>query len=669
MRMHDEDEELTIEKKLENLFNGRYKNITLAPDGEGVQSRGFIGFEGSRKVFIKVGKSVPGIIDPMANDIRVQSDIPIDEASRNGISPLIDYKPFNGTYVTVEPLFDGGKPLADWGRIEVKEDFEDFVRGLIHADTALVDEYRYFHMDLHPRNIMLRKREGNLEVRLTDLKSAKKVDDAKTQSITTERNRFGRCPFLDACFNDEAGKYTESSEIYQIATNAIYSVIGQAPVRYDFASKTAINTFTGESVLDENGKLDKDKHQAAIDEGKRRMPKKIRKAHGNWISEALTIDPEKRTKTLKRLDENFKTATSPGIIERVKRNLKTIAMAGAATLTAAGLSLIPISNHYEELHKQEIEQASKYRVVTDFNGSGLEFSNNLVELKTHISKAGTVYHEDEKMIRANPGEKLFTTITASKRPYPQERFEGVIGFEGQMYFEGHLFDDGALTKGFYVYPYEHDFTQHFGDQGFAGSWININVPENFKPGVYVLAVELLSPEAERQKRDKNLNKFEFSDPGKVLSRKRISVVVGEPENAVDFSYVRIHEWDSGFSLRDLNEEINSYSYRVARTENLEAVFEIPQENHYDYRKDDYGGLWLPKGSDTKQKNLYTTITDDCTGNIVYFTGIPIQRKYIGQPDKPIDKGLYWWNSGVPGREFAQELYDFRQSLESQRHDE
>ena len=114
MRMHDELGE-TIEGSLEKLFEGRYK-ITKAENGEGWDSRGYVGVEGDRRVFIKVAKPKTDETDPVLNDIKIQKGIPINGAFENGIIPIIDYRKFNGSYVTVEPEFTGSKTLRDWGR-------------------------------------------------------------------------------------------------------------------------------------------------------------------------------------------------------------------------------------------------------------------------------------------------------------------------------------------------------------------------------------------------------------------------------------------------------------------------------------------------------------------------------------------------------------------------
>lgn len=193
------------------------------------------------------------------------------------------------------------------------DNFENVFAQLIDA-VGYVSSCNMYHRDIKPENILI---NSTLELRLTDFGMACDKDEPKAKFSPSAGSRdvmdFGLCPI----FTGEDSKYDDRSEVYEVGMNMLYALTGSMHIKYDRDEKnpTAIILSTGESLLDENGKIKHKVHDNAVQEAVKQIPDEIRKKYGKVIKKCLAADPNERYKTVEDFIVAFQKAQYGDIIQ------------------------------------------------------------------------------------------------------------------------------------------------------------------------------------------------------------------------------------------------------------------------------------------------------------------------------------------------------------------
>lgn len=652
-----------LEKVQDILPADKYGAIERIEQEDGTRRAKFVGTWGrnghSRKVCHKVDKPVEGehALSLRERGYNTGRDIetllawdPI-EAGENRVSPLLDFHESEGVAISTEPFYEGAVSLGRYfsDRKPTKKEFESVFRDVITA-VRYANDRGVFHRDLNNNGIMVAKENGRLRARVTDWEIAVEADKVKDKPHTTVGSRSLRDPLLDA----EGAVYGVQAEMYQIAANALMVLTGEP-----FENK------------------DKDSVKDAL----KKVPWGIRRKHGGWIKSCLNYEPQSRPKDLKALGEMFGNASAPGILETLVNNgTTTLAVAGlAATTTFGGFASMGWLD-WEKINEGTDEYVAnygyvpeswKYPVIVEWDGLGMEYSNNLVELNMNVTRNADVegkqkFDENDNVIFAEPGETLWVTVGARELAWPKpERFPGSIGLEGRVYIEGYKDNDGDVAEDLRVVCRSHDQSPRYEGRAQLTDFARVDVPK--EPGVYVLAAELYAPDEERAHRNNPLSHFKFSNLGDVLSRERITIVAGDPEQKVALASLNFHEYslNNGWTTTDYARTQADGNYYGANMDKVDMDMVVPREGVVEDM--DWGKISLPRGTDTEPTNAYFTVKDS-GGELNYFTAVPVQREFWGTPGDESDASRYHWRPAVPGKDFAEQLLEYRESIESEGND-
>lgn len=662
------DESTLAEIVRDMLPKGKYHGIKPieTPGTSRANFQGMWGRNGgARPVRIKVDKAVDSARKnrrradgyDTANDATVLSHMPYDDVIEQGISPILDYEEADGVVVTVEPEFTEGLPLDKFFRWRKpsRQEFNQVVSGITRA-VRCGHSYGFYHRDLNSNNLMARKRGNGLETRVTDWELAVPKESVQDAPFNTSGTRSLRDPLL------ETRSYGDQSEIYQIAMNAI-------------------SLFSREALSWNNDLELKDpaKRKEAVRKAIGQMPKDIRKRHGKWIERSLSLDEKERFESFGEFADAISYACRPGFWERVKSHGKAIGIAGLTTaVLATGLGGA-IYGHSEKVHAERIYEASMPRVVASWNGRGIEQFNKQIEFD--VSLSGYVgqdrdhfqwYPERNKFLRVVPGQNLeFVAKASSHIEREGSKSAAWLNVGGQFYIEGERFDDGKAVKTFNVATEDSDEGKRVYDEHYYNpSQQTFQVPSHLKEGVYVFVAEFYAPtEGERTREfiEKNEHysisngwhdaKIRFEEPGKGIARKRIPLVVGNPEQISEVYNIGFNwpmtSWyarkleDSGLSCGEILAPREGIKFYTAGGDQKDLEEDLPRSNRDGETREGY------------------FCTRDSQGRIIGFTGVPLKSRAVFD-ETAVAKGYtrqdYFWDFGSIDRGFAERLVQYKESL-------
>lgn len=670
-------DETSLEDQVRDMLPAsKYHDIKMISGGDGTRRAKFRGnwvLNGhSRPVRIKVDKKVT---DPRSqamrekgydttNDATFLSQLPCDEATTNGVSPILDFEQKNGLIVSVEPEFNGTS-LAEFfkDRQPTKEEFNQVLAGVTRA-VQYVHDRGYYHRDLTDRNIMARRNGSGIETRLTDFEFSVPKERTDDTPFTTTGTRSLRDPLLST------QPYGDQSEIYQIAMNAV-------------------NLFRSEplQLYNENG-VDHDEHNKKVKKAILQLPKSIRKNHGKWIERALTVNSEERFAKFSDFVQAVDRARAPSMWERVKRNAKTIGtvagITGALAVGAGGM----LYGHAQKMYAEQIAEASIPRVETRWNGRGMEMFNDQIKLEVNLSgyngekkpENHQWYPHRNQFLRVEPGQELsFVAEISADIQRDETNSTAFVPFNGRFYIEGERFDDGSVVQEFIVNSENSDVAKRDYDMGYWNpSNKDFKLPSDMKEGVYIFAAEVFAPsEKERTKpyrweeeNSREVNnwaeaKIRFNHPDKAIARKRIPLVVGSPELAAEVYNLGFNWYKEDWDARKVNENISGYGYSIAPESAAHFFAEMPGTEYERYLSEGYRYLGLPNSErEGEGRDLIFHIRDS-QGKIIGFTGVPVETRKVF-PQSSVDEGhvkqQYEWDFGEVDKGFAGRLVAYRESL-------
>lgn len=275
----------------------------------------------------------------------------------------------------------------------------------------------------------------------------------------------------------------------------------------------------------------------------------------------------------------------------------------------------------------------------------MEIGNNLVELDIAAkSKKGDEFPQ-QRYLTVTPGEELSATLRLRNIANPMKKKGYIRTFNGQVYVEGFFGDEFTITSE----PY--NTTGMYEARGYVGvGYVHPTIPLSLREGTYVLAIELYAPPIQVYE------KLHFVEPGMILARKRIPLVVGSPPNKMDITRIELG-LESSIHIGDVE---NSAPLFV----NLKKPFSydvfIP-ELGYKERMKDHGGsntFWtglgfLPDGISEMDGTLGISIQEG--NNVIACSFVPMN--YVRHTPT-----YAHWRLGIPGKEFSEKLVSYRKQF-------
>ncbi|MBS3167729.1 protein kinase [Candidatus Woesearchaeota archaeon] len=607
-----------------------------------------------------------------ANDIRHLCHI--EDAELHHLMPLLDYFQDENLTVSVEPYYESKSldEMIQSPRMISIDCFEQVFSKVIHGVRYLNEVVGIFHRDLHPSNILI-KENGEFDVRITDFANAKRRDEVQPNVLPTMGAHLISDPRLLGRFTGIEREYDESAEIHALGICMYYTLQGKYPFEFDVDSGIAIDLETGESLLKDDGKLDFRKYEKSL---KRKLTSlgfdffDGGHRYSNLIYRCLTLNEKKKIKSLEELSQEFDSRKNKYLMNSpwfdrigagfVFTTLGSFALVCLGAVGTAVYDLVTNEHTFSNLNKPKLEQIQKYEVGAEWDAGKLEINNNLVGLDAtaliplKLKGACRMYPDYEEGCSIKPGEKLNFNITSRFKAVPGGTRGMTFPLDGSFYFEGYD------SKNFVIHPDGHDTMSSY-DEGWAGyRFDSINVPEDLRDGVYILALELYAPDNNFNQDDKFLARFNFLEPGKILARKRIPIVVGNPRHTVDVSGVRFGFWpyltvenlgrDRGSILLDARIVDPSLKYES-------AIPELGFKDNYQSqnRSNSFGtSLKLPNCKGIKAAT-FQFVTRNEQDAIVSYTFLPIHERVINNYSLDCDLT-------IPGREFSRRLIRYRKQI-------
>lgn len=598
----------------------------------------------------------------------------IKSAERHHISPLRDFRDLSDVghegMLIVEPYFESTnleERINEEGPFNKKEFITVFSQ-ILEAERYLLKDNGLINRDLGPGNILI---GDNFETRITDLANACSLSGVSRKAFPTSGKHLITDPLLFSYFTGEQASYGEDSEIYAIGMNALLSIKGSPVIDCDPDNGTAVVCSTGEDLMKE-GVLDIKRYEQVIRGELKTLPREFKKFIP-IIQRSITLNRENRYLDIDELIHDFDLASNPTFWESIKQKRETIFVSGTVgavlfTSLLAAVQFLPIPDDYPLLsafkQKEVVSaKAQSYLVGADTNGEGIEITNNLVTIEPNLYVFGgpqDVRTTEGHAIYVKPGEEIHGSIFCKEiaRPRDEDDLSVTPSLEGKVYIEGFEASDGLS-----VYPFPNDVSSVGMEMGTAGfDMINLKVPDNIPDGSYVLAIELYASE-EGEETTPGYNKnIRFSEPGKVISRKRVPLIVGDwenTENHVGLEKMALNGYDNSLTIDHVEDTGYNHDFKI--NPNLTYEVSVPGENfsatlpnRYNSTSDFFSGLPLPKVKSEKESILQLVAKDGDT--VVGYTFIPIKTKPVGDN--------YWWDFAIPGREFSEKIVDYRKSIYS-----
>lgn len=662
------DEKEQIRLSLEQELDQHYGPVEFVCEGGTryiFRSKWGVGENKTQSRFIKVDKSeVSGPRSQRhvgrgydtSHDMSILSDI-----DHPNIVQLVDTCNLNKHgNASIELEFQDAKTLDEIvsrsGALSVSE-FEDVFTGILEAERYLVNEKGIYHRDAKPANILVRKTASNkLQAKLTDLANAAKKEDLEKKVLPTAGAHAILHPQLSGIFTQDPALYSNREEIYALGVDMFFALTGEYIFDYDPDEKTATEVATNKSLLDTRGILNERKHESALEKSIKTLPKGVKK-YAPIIRKCLTLDEKEQYDSIDSLATDFtRTKNMLTPVQRLFRTTSPAGLVAVLLMAATGLGLqYTADQHKGEIARQEIDLAvakaevANYPVSASWNIITGEVENNLITIETEVYSVESQVSSNHDIIQVQPGEKLSITVYGRDAPGIGEESNLVRNFKGRMYIEGYSPTDffidslgfGGSSEASYIGP----------------AWKRITVPEDANVGVGYFITEIYAPEEGFFEMSYSDGKFIFDNPGKIIARERIPIIIGNPEDIVGMSSI---------DLSYTNEHAN---FKSPKKPEKDQYFDIPSGLEYSVTilDTDLAVSRIETGSplttsvrfNIKEKmvgerTIQTVVRRE--ENIVSYSFTPITGKKSEMSD------FHLWHLGFPGPEFSDQIVEYRKDL-------
>jgi serine/threonine protein kinase len=556
-----------------------------------------------------------------------------------------DLTPFGYPGMCIEETWIDGESLErkvmKERRILSERESRRFVPQFADA-VAFNIRHGIYHRDVKPSNVII----GENGVGLIDYANSIEADKTTAKMLPSAGGHFVMDPNLLGVFTGEERKYSEQSEHYQFGTTLLWAFRGKYIVEYDPIKKIAIRKDkTGpDASLLTDGKLDNKKHDAAIKDAVDKLPA-YAKRYGRIIQRCMTLNEAdsdadiKRYSSIDELMADVKEASTPTKFERMRTHWKQLAATGTAVLAlTAGVGKITLN--YVQQTNAQIEEGNKIAIIPHWSTSPAEITNNAVTLKIEAQGLIRTDHDTQHMIRPAGERELELLITPEAAPRVRKVVTSAV-YPGRAYIEG--------TEGTYFEAMELRRDASEGYEADPRTPVRLDI-SRLHEGAYNLAVELYPPTPlERMGNNNDLHKEFRMKEGQTISRKTVTLVIGDRSKAVSLDDVRVDPWTNFISgmfrnpVDPLNDRWCEASLATAETSMPELSYRSASKSNLIIPEQQRGvrdpslrawctstSLSLPPTADalklpdasSREYTLVSTLKAD--GKTAFYTGLPIE---------------------------------------------
>ncbi|MFC1727968.1 protein kinase [Nanoarchaeota archaeon] len=351
---------------IKDILSDKYQNIQYLKEGGTRRTYLAEWGPGKEKRVIKIDKDPesPRAKRHVERGCVTERDIEflaqIKDPEQHRLVRLCDFEVKDGRTISVESHFES-KTLEETVKEEGVLNRREFETAFSHVieGTRYLDEIGLYHRDEKPSNILIKRDKGGIEARITDFANACKKSQPKRKYLPTMGGHLITDPNLIGEFTGTETNYNETSEVYALGVDMFYALTGKYIFEYDYDTRTA-RDFKGRNLLNENGRLDKEKHERTLEEALTFLPRESRKYSG-IIKNCLTLDDTVRYDSVHELSKDFKDKSDQ--IKAMKR--KYLAGAGVAAsilvlLATLGTGKVKNIEKYDAVRQEQVDRWSSY---------------------------------------------------------------------------------------------------------------------------------------------------------------------------------------------------------------------------------------------------------------------------------------------------------------------
>jgi serine/threonine protein kinase len=598
-----------------------------------------------------------------ANDLLRLTQIPDPET--HNINGVVDYYETEGLTVSVERFFEGQsleelvekKPLS-------LDRFEKVFSQIILTEQYLINEVGLYHRDAKPSNILIGKKD---QVRVIDFANACPNNQPQEKVLPTAGGHWIVDPLILSQFTGEQMAYTQSSEMYALGVDMFYSLTGKYIFEFDPDEKTGKVCATGESLLHNRNILDREKYHSALENALQTLPRKARK-YSSVIRKCLSLNREVRYDSIDDLAKEFH-------LRREHDNKFFAAFAGSKAAFIGGLIFTTLSmgtifglDYVQEKQKleQKLVESEKYLVGAELSDRNLEVKNNLFEIDASVGIYGDRRNDDNtdyprgSFIVAKPGEELSSTVIFKEIARPKAKTEEIqtaasIMTPGKIYIEGF-----PEVEEFNLYTTSLDGEEFYSEGAFSClEYSRIKVPEDLADGIYTLVFEAYAPTEEdiAKSHSPNMKRYKFQKPGSIIARKRIPIVVGDPEAKL-FSTHIYHGYTEGITVENLLPDYQALPEGVRLESKLSSRDFVRRSDCRKSHSCDVGSYRRYGQKEASSDLLQLAVYHH--DKLIHFTFVPISTEKFGEIGES-----YFTESAIPPNDFHEQTVKLRKDLQDQ----
>ncbi|HVY01791.1 MAG TPA: hypothetical protein VHA12_03445, partial [Candidatus Nanoarchaeia archaeon] len=170
--------------------------------------------------------------------------------------------------------------------------------------------------------------------------------------------------------------------------------------------------------------------------------------------------------------------------------------------------------------------------------------------------------------------------------------------------------------------------------GYEDNSESINLPKNIKPGNYNLVVEFYSPDESSEGIEKA--NLKFTQPGKIISRKSVPVVVGENTLPFGFSELRLEGYSNTVYF-------NSFNHGRSNEPGIKSIVEVLGSERNE-KEDNSVRFDLPKAREGYHRLVRMSLEHN--------------GKKISETVTPVicyESKIGYWTYDLPGKNFYKTL--------------
>jgi serine/threonine protein kinase len=238
-----------------------------------------------------------------------------------------------------------------------------------------------FHRDIKASNILVQIIDGIAKAKITDWANACRASTLRTDFLPTAGSRDFTDPLIMGPFTGENSRYNIQAELYGLASTMAFAIRGRPIFQYDADRREAKVWDTGRSLLDNRGKIIKERHQEALEEALRRFPREF-KRYIPIIRRAMNLEEGLRYDSIDEFASDFQRAAQYNPRRRW-------AIAGLSTLGALALTGVGALFYHSENAKRKLqEQRESERIERTFEHR----QENIRTYQVEKHKSGVEYY-------------------------------------------------------------------------------------------------------------------------------------------------------------------------------------------------------------------------------------------------------------------------------------